>query len=502
MKKYHSAGILLLSIIFFLIPAGSAFSATGNTGLFLPYSAYAVGSRPDALAIGDVNGDGVSDVVMTTAYDYDPDNDYCLFVFLQDTQGNLAPPVKYRTSSTYTTKPRSVDVGDINNDGRNDVVVGEDRARIEVFLQDPDGELYRSAEYPTTNSTRVKIGDYNSDGLLDVAGIGWGTNSADVLLQNSAGLLSAPARYEVTHGGYEDLDAQDMNNDGLTDLIVMSGQGYLPNGAILKQNPSGTLSVPVYYDLPGDVLSRGVAAGDLNGDGLNDLLMTYGGNTPYAKIGVFLQNAGGALSSSLSYSAYDIPEPVEIGDLNNDGRQDVAIAHGGWNALSVFFQDDHGILQPYETYGIPYASQYNPHGMDLGDLNNDGFLDVAIADYNNGLVVLRSACGIKPELSLSRTDVYWATYEDYTARVLSVDYQLAASGTRANSVTVTGSGASNGVTLVSDLPVALGDLAPGESADLTQQYLIPAGVGTFKTTTFTAATDACSGSYYYPGPMP
>src|ERR1043166_8181613 len=109
--------------------------AASASPLFQPYVAYPVGSWPEAVAIGDVTGDGRNDVVMVTSYYFDPDNDYHVFVFAQTPAGGLAAPVSYATSGTYTNDPTSVDIGDITGDGKNDVVVGLSGLGVEVFPQ-------------------------------------------------------------------------------------------------------------------------------------------------------------------------------------------------------------------------------------------------------------------------------------------------------------------------------------------------------------------------------
>ena len=77
-------------------------------GDFLPYQAYPVGSTPEAVAIGDVTGDGRNDVVMTTSYDLDPANDFRLWVFAGTEYGTLAPPSPTRPRRPIrTARPRS-----------------------------------------------------------------------------------------------------------------------------------------------------------------------------------------------------------------------------------------------------------------------------------------------------------------------------------------------------------------------------------------------------------
>jgi hypothetical protein len=87
-------------------------------------------------------------------------------------------------------------------------------------------------------------------------------------------------------------------------------------------------------------------------------------------------------------ASYDVPEPVAVGDINLDGRPDIVVLHAGWMAAGVYLQQADGSLAPEELYPIPYASNYNTHGLAIGDVNNDGSPDIAIADYNSGLVVL------------------------------------------------------------------------------------------------------------------
>ena len=293
-------------------------TATGpaNSGLFKSYEAYPTGSWPEAVAIGDVNGDGRNDVVLVTSFYFDAEHDYKLFVFLQDASGALAaPPAIYATTGSSAHCPTSVAIGDINNDGKNEVVVGNSGQDIEVFAQDGSGGLVSSAVYSTINSHKIKIADLNHDGRLDVVGIGWGTDTADVLLQNAGGTLNPSITYTVTHGGYDDLEVGDVNNDGLTDIIVMSGQSLLPNVGLLTQKTDGTFNPPVYYSVGSNILTSGIGVGDVNGDSLNDIVVTYD------KTGVFTQNNSGALNPVVPDTPIYVDQPVEIADMNNDGRK-------------------------------------------------------------------------------------------------------------------------------------------------------------------------------------
>lgn len=102
-------------------------------------------------------------------------------------------------------------------------------------------------------------------------------------------------------------------------------------------------------------------------------------------------------------------------------------------------------------------------------------------------------------LSLSRTRVYWSSYEDYTIGWLSIDYRIDNhSGYRAFGASITNASNTNGVTMATGLPYALGDIAGGGSATFTLRYIVPAGVSSFRTTVNAGASDACGAAHSYP----
>jgi hypothetical protein len=367
-----------------LLPA-----TTAASGLFAPYQAYPVGSSPEAVAIGDVTGDGRADVVMTTSYDFDPANDFRLWVFTQASDGTLSAPVSYPTAASYTLRAESVSIGDITGDGRADVVLGVAGLGVQVFPQDASGALGSPTLTETTDSLRVRLGHLDAGGSLDVAGIGWGADTVTVLLNDGHGGLASGTTYPAQHGGYDDLEVADVTDDGQDDIVVMSGQTYaIPNITVLAQLAEGGFGFSGEYRVGTNVNTHGIGVGDVSGDGRNDVVASYGGNSPSSFIGVFQQNESGTLDGPMSYTSYDIPEPVDVADVDLDGRADVVTLHGGWNQAGVYRQGPSGSLGSEELYPIPYAG-YNPHGLAVGDVSGDGLPDIVLADPNHGLVVLR-----------------------------------------------------------------------------------------------------------------
>lgn len=371
-------------------------SGPASFGLFKPYVGYQAGSLPMAVAIGDVNGDGKNDVVLsTTATGGDLANDYHIFVFLQNASGGFDQAVKYPVgngnSGPMGDVNNAVAIGDLNNDGRLDVVVTADNG-IGVFCQNSSGGLnpmvsYASSHQGFSKIFGLKIGDLNHDGLLDVVSISSATPSldVDVFYQNAGGTFNPPVTYTVDEYGGDDPAVGDVNNDGLMDIIIISG--YLhANFGVLTQNTDGTFNPAAYYSIGPNELGSfadNIAVGDVSGDALEDVVITYGGNA--GRVGVFRQNNAGTLDSIRSYLSYDCPDAVEIADVNSDGRKDIIVAHPGWMKLGVYLQGPDGELLPEDLYPVPYGT----NDLAVGDINGDGLKDVVIADSgDDDLIVL------------------------------------------------------------------------------------------------------------------
>ena len=430
--------IILLTLLFV-----TASFKISNAELTFTTDIFSTGSYPEAVNIGDVNGDGRNDVVMTTSDNFDPDNDYRLFVFLQNESGKLESPVKYLTDGDYTKPPVTVAIGDINNDGRKDVVVGNSGKNIEVFLQDENGLLEPSVKYPTSNSGKIKTGDFNNDGLIDVVGTGSFTDSIEIFFQNKNGTLDPPVKYAITTNGRDidnDLDIGDVNNDGLTDIIVIGDRSS--SVCLLLQQPNGTYGQPVSYSIIENNAINGVAVGDLNNNDMQDIVVTYGGNQPLTKIGIFYQNINNTLNANESYPSYNNPEAVEIADVNQDDKQDIIVWHGG---IGVYLQTNDGTFLPEQFYNFPSSSNFNAHGLDAGDINGDGANDIVFA-APNGLVVFYNSKGIPtPHISASSESIdFGSIFLGGTSNNKGIRaYNRGGADLAINSITITGPNASD-----------------------------------------------------------
>jgi Big-like domain-containing protein/VCBS repeat protein len=103
---------------------------------------------------------------------------------------------------------------------------------------------------------------------------------------------------------------------------------------------------------------------------------------------VFRQNAAGTLDAPAVYESDEIPSAVEVGDLNGDGRADVAVGHDGWERVGVYLQRTDGTLGPETLTTVPYGN-YASEAITIGDVTSDGRPDIVVAPHQTRLNVLR-----------------------------------------------------------------------------------------------------------------
>lgn len=363
-----------------LVLLGSVPASAATPVGFAPYLAYDVASWAESVAIADVTADGLPDVLLTTSYDFNPDNDFKLFAFPQMPDGTLGTPLKYATDGQYSDF-LSVDTGDLNGDGRADVAVAT-TSGIDIFYQAAEGGLLPPELVPTSNQAiAAVVADVNVDGRQDIV---TNTRSGVLLLeQTDSGfvtrLVTADLQWEV--------EVADLNGDGLPDIAGCGGGGQCkPIVNVYEQRASGKFRVSRYAGDAGIWSACGIGVGDVNGDGRSDVVMSICANQPDARLNVFVQRRG-KLLPPVVYESYDLPKPVTVADMNGDNLQDVVTLHGESLRAGVYLQDG-AILGAESLFPLP-PSDYGLEGLAVGDLNNDGKPDVAIADHNSGLVVLR-----------------------------------------------------------------------------------------------------------------
>jgi hypothetical protein len=297
---------------------------------------------------------------------------------------------------------------DLNRDGLTDIVSGSatldgappHAGRLTVYLQQADnpGQYRQSAVLDTSwDPGEIEIADFDADGVLDVAvhkeNLADSTGQIALFFQNGAADGTFAAMKEITTDLVSDFDAADVNGDGLNDLVTAG-----PRTQILLNTPGspGTL-------ISAEVIELGASAvsiGDLNGDGRADLAIGVGSN---GTVHLYRQRDTGFEAVGELVAGAQLNR-VQIADLNADTQPDVLAA------AYLNEQTTAGILWVYllpgESVGIApsppetmtWPAPVSPRGLAVADVNADGLPDVVTAHnlstvFDN-VVTLRSAVAV------------------------------------------------------------------------------------------------------------
>jgi FG-GAP-like repeat/Fibronectin type III domain len=372
-----------------LSPAGSSSSAgTVAHEIDAPYGSVSfgqtlnapVGSWEHAVAAGDLTGDGLDDVALTTSHSPEGTDDHTVFVFVQQADHSLAPARRYATSTPDGGSMYPV-IADLDGDHQPELLVASGQG-LDVFRATPTG-LAPPTQFPFGAMVDdFVLTDVDGDGLRDVA--------ATIALGGTA------VRFGLPGGGYAEpvpvstqggpvLEVADVTGDGRADLVWI-GRTVL----VATQTTPRAFGAPTAHTPPTGYWSGlgSLDVGDVTGDGRADVVVTVPGNWPGARVVVLTHTPDGALGTWITYPVYDSPETVHLEDMNRDGRLDVVVAHGGWYRVGVLLQRPDGRLGREFLAWVPYASHYSHQGLATGDINANGLPDILLADYNNGLVAV------------------------------------------------------------------------------------------------------------------
>jgi hypothetical protein len=379
--------------------------AAASSGLFDPFAVYATGSWPEAVAAGEWTGDGRTDVALSTSFDFDPASDQYVHLFAQDVD-----TFTHIDQQPTGVAPLALVAGDLNRDGLDDLaVVNQDDDTLGFFVQSVPG-IVESMITATTGIApdAVAVGDFNTDLHDDVAVAHAVSQTVAIYFQQIDGSFSPPIDLPVASSGFNDLAAGDLNHDGRDDLVLLRGAGRTADHVAIFYQEDQALTTPTYLTPHTDGFqAHGLAVGDVTGDGRHDLVVTAGGNTPNAFLNIFAQMPDGTLATTpVVYDAYHLPEAVEIGDVNHDGLNDVLTVHAAWLSLSTYLQDDGGTLNAYVSDSLPHNDFYRPGALELADVTSDGALDALVANHSslpeqNGLVALTNATGSAPTSTIT-----------------------------------------------------------------------------------------------------
>jgi hypothetical protein len=273
-------------------------------------------------------------------------------------------------------------IGDLNGDGKPDLAaVNDDDDTVSVLINRGEGRFRARRAYRTHFSPQsVAIGDLNGDGKPDLATANAGDVS--VLLNKGDGTFGMRRDY-ATDEGSQSLAIGDLNGDGKADLAVENGDN--PGSvSVLLNKGDGSFQPKVDYPI-GDFGLGSVAIGDLNRDGKPDLAAVL---APRNNVSVFFNKGDGTFQPKADYTTGNTPLSVAISDLNGDGKPDLATANsvkvGSPGTVSVLLNTGEGSFETRRDY----ATGREPQSIAVGDLNGDRKPDLTTANWYDSVSVL------------------------------------------------------------------------------------------------------------------
>lgn len=348
--------------------------------------------RSDAMTLGDIDGDGLIDLVYRGTFSFD------------ESSGRLY--VQRGLPGARWSRPELIDdqscpsagnllVADLDGNGLADVARGGVGCGLRIRYQLSDGTMGPAQQLSNAPLSALKAADLNGDGRKDLVAIGGSTYR--VWLQNQAGQLVLQTARELdfpSFGGVNGLidlhmrglEIGDMNGDGRLDIVVtLSGDTDPRRLMILHQRVDGTWAEPL-YDTKGG--GDSFALGDLNGDGRLDLAFTGG---------YVLQQPGGSFGLVVMF-----PEEfafgnyaVTLADIDGNGLVDILSRSTIESSVRIVVQRQQigGFFASPEIY---HGGGYNEGALFAIDLNGDRMLDVI-----DGLTLLMQIGSEQPTLAQS-----------------------------------------------------------------------------------------------------
>lgn len=330
---------------------------------------YPVGVNPKSVAVGDFNNDGIPDLVVANS---SANNN--ISVLIGTGLGTFGTAISYNVGSW----PRGVAVGYFNGDGFKDIVVANNgSSNISVLTGTGTGSFGNPVNFTVGSSPfSIAIGDFNGDSKQDLV-VSRSANIS-VLTGTGNGTFGTSVNYSISMFGTTNVAIADINSDSKQDLIVAADDlsFFYP----LTGTGTGSFGYAPSYGT--SLFSRSVATGDINGDGKQDFVLA---RQNYDDVAVVTSNGLGGFGAIRHFAVVSVPSSVILSDINGDGKLDIAVTNSFNNSVSVLTGSGTGSFGAAVNYQV---SSFPEH-LVATDFNGDGKQDLAVVNSgSNNISIL------------------------------------------------------------------------------------------------------------------
>lgn len=347
-----------------------------------------VATHPTMVTIADVNKDGNPDILVANG------GSGSVSVYLGDGKGGFAQA----NGSPFPAgqNPADITTADFNGDGNVDVAIANHGVKtVTVLLGNGKGQFSLAPGSPFSVESNphphgIAVADFDGDKKPDIAVDSWAENKVLVMFGKGDGTFQAPGtKFDVGKMPYQRLRAADFNEDGHTDIVTSNFEGG--SVSVLLGDGRGNFTRKD-FSVPADPF--GIAIADLNGDHHLDIAIGHysGQGTDPSKnaLSVLYGDGKGNFSPAKGspFQTGHYPGTVAAGDLNGDGIADIVVPNYEDDTLTIYLCTRNGITVAGYS---PIRVGHTPHGVAIGDLNHDGKGDIVVAEEeDNDVLVLLS----------------------------------------------------------------------------------------------------------------